>query len=444
MLLLIILSIGIVHSVHECDKSPKDLKGCNVTDVCTADAAPVCNTTTGCPNCFPSSLFRSTCKLSRDIAVCGTDELPTLKWNMIESHVSLCPSCIPREEPTTNACADKVKECAQRIKFRTIRYCHNGAKPFKDPANCCFSCLPFRNETHCQHMKCDYATARDCKDGEESKRVGCCRSCKNAIKKGRNGKCSKEDFKKAIELTPECEGFEKPMTDDRVKSCAPSCRRAESGYSLKDVIDCLKARKECVKGVEEPYTLPGSRCAVCDKPRRKCDKECEEGERCIVKVKNETTVREKCVKKRKLRLRFKAKGSKATLTKLKSLDKTGIVKAILEMVARFCERNSESKRCKKFHNVVRETLECKNKRDGDDVVDVDLELSSETDEWTEDTTSRRLLADDASESFLMDAVKDEDSVEVETVDSDGDDSGSISGNMISGMSLFMSMILFSI
>lgn len=256
-----------------------------------------------------------------------------------------------------------------------------------------------------------------------------------------------KDFKKAIDAAPECEGDEVPRTDESVKDCSPSCRRAESGYKLKDIIDCLTQRSECDEGVD-PFTLPGGKCAVCERPRRKCTKECAEGEKCIVRMKNETMKRMKCVKKTKLRLKFKAKGLKATLMKLKSLDKPGAVKAILEMLARYCERNSEAKRCKKWLSVIRETLECKKKKDSDDEVEIELEVASESDEWTEETTGRRLLAEDDVGKLLTDAAMDDETLEVAAGEGGegggGEDSGAVSGNLISSMIIFMSMILFSI
>jgi len=437
MLLLFFLSFGIVYGLDECDKTPRELKACNLTSICKS--APVCNTTTGCPDCFPLEILRSSCKSSRDLESCKSDEKPKLKWSMKDGHVSLCPTCLPAP-PDSSECAGKMKECATKIKNRDIRFCHNGAKPYKD--NCCFSCLPYVNKTKCKVVKCDYSKAKDCKDGEQSKRENCCRSCRNKIKgKVREGKCSKEDFKAAIQATPECEGDEKPFTDESVKHCGPSCRRAESGYKLVDVIDCLKARAECAADVE-PFTLPGSRCAACDKPRRKCDKECAEGKVCVVKVKNETMKKERCISRKALKLKFKAKGLlKKTLMKVKSLDKVAVVKVILEMVARFCERNSEAKRCKKFANVIRETLKCKNKKDSDDSVEVELEVGNESDEWEDEATGRRLLAGDDAAGLLQDAAADDDSLELDS--SSPDDSGANSQYLISSMVFFIPM-LFSI
>jgi len=399
-------------SAQKCNLTPEILRNCtkkltmnNRLSMCADGTDPDCEEI--CPNCIPRGFLMSLCTV-RPTMPCPPAKMPIFAFNRSSGRPSLCPNCIP--SPPANTCSrEKAIACSKKIKDRDIGICaKEGEKPNK--VDCCLSCLPKCNRSHFEACKEDYASLRDCVGDEEAKVSKCCRVCKVAVKKrkGVDKKCSREDFKKAIRMTPECGSGEKPVVDEGVLSCSPSCRRTESSFDLKDVIDCVKSKKEC-DGEEEPVVLPGERCSTC-RWKGACAKTCNNAKVCV-RARERDNIKKvvlTCVKLRKLRFRLRKRN--LTLAdawaKLKALTKDEIPNVLREMVERFCERNSQAKRCQRFSDVVRDSLVCKKKQEKDGDIEIEVEVADGDMEIM--STRRRLAEDDTPAKFLEDAIEDND------------------------------------
>jgi len=223
------------------------------------------------------------------------------------------------------------------------------------------------------------------------------------FKRSDGKKCSFALFNNARGKIQECEPNEKPVVSVKIKSCAASCRRRESGFDIKDVVDCLKLRKMCDTN---ETSLPGDRCKPCIRQRPVCgqgaNRGCEEGKKVCVRGKSNSP---KCVSRKRFKLRLQAK-LKALADVLRGLKKDEVPRVILEFVERFCERNSQADRCAKFMERLADGLSCKKVTPERDDRSVEFEL--EVPEDMEQETSRRvLLADtESTQAFVEEAVKD--------------------------------------
>eukprot|EP00463_Aulacantha_scolymantha_P002760 TRINITY_DN34_c0_g1_i16.p1 TRINITY_DN34_c0_g1~~TRINITY_DN34_c0_g1_i16.p1 ORF type:complete len:264 (-),score=39.30 TRINITY_DN34_c0_g1_i16:132-923(-) len=227
----------------------------------------------------------------------------------------------------------------------------------------------------------------------------------------------------------------------KIKSCAASCRRRESGFDIKDVVDCLKLRKMC--GTDETTNLiPGDRCKPCLRQRPVCgqgaNRGCEEGKKVCVGGKSNSP---KCVSRKRFKLRLQAK-LKALADVLRGLKKDEVPRVILEFVERFCERNSQADRCAKFMERLADGLSCKKVTPERDDRSVEFEL--EVPEDMEQETSRRvLLADtESTQAFVEEAVKDnENDINFASTSKLDDESASVRTLVSPFVALLLSMVI---
>jgi len=258
----------------------------------------------------------------------------------------------------------------------------------------------------------------ECTDGESPViSADCCRSCQikqdtdNSRPDGGNGKCEFKKFRKAIQKVPECAINEIAVTDGNNARCTPSCRRTESHYAIKDVINCIKSRPECTPEGDKVRILPGDLCHRCVKPRPKCRLSCDALSVCINEDNEDSNVT-RCERKKAFTLSMRIVNS-GLLAKMKMLTKEEVVPVLMEFAERFCERNSQAAVCDNNLGPLRDSLRCVSKttsqavmRKGkeDDELLVDLEASSRGKRRQSGT--RLLLEDYSPQDLLQNAVMD--------------------------------------
>jgi len=366
---------------------------------------------TKCPSCLPMSLLYDLCKTKP--ARCAPDVMVSPTRGSVDGEFSLCPSCIPDyKPPTTNCDADLVRGCMLRLRKGEIarpRVCAEGEKPLKK--DCCFSCVPAaldcvkadfemckRNFT--KKSKCASSSKYSSKFGTD-----CCRSCKPGVSDKRptpKDKCSKADFRAALEKVSVCEPRERAITRTDILSCAPSCRRPQSAHPIKDVIECVKDLKRC-DVEDDDVVLPGDRCPRCIAPKPACEPACSSNQRCVYRRLNPHVRTKVCVAPRKFRLKLKLKT--AIRAKIQSLDKKQVVRAIMEFVERFCERNSQADRCDKFKEHIRDSLKCNKRTNTTDGVELELDVADDR-----TLSGRRLLqttTTDGADVLVKDSLADD-------------------------------------
>jgi len=250
---------------------------------------------------------------------------------------------------------------------------------------------------------------RDCTDGESPVITSdCCRSCQikkdtdNSRPDGGKGKCTFTKFRKAIQKVPECAINEVGVTDENNARCTPSCRRTESHYAIKDIINCIKSRPECTPEGDKIRILPGDLCHRCVKPRPTCRQSCEELSVCIDEDVNVT----RCERRKAFTLKMKIKNL-LLLAKMRDLTKEEVAPVLLEFVERFCERNSQAAVCENNLGPLRDSLRCvKKMRNGTEDGEVLVDLEASVRGKRRQSGQRLLLQDYTPEDLLKDAVED--------------------------------------
>jgi len=366
---------------------------------------PSCSNTK-CPSCLPNSFLNNMCKKRVD-KMCNSTTEPTIVRSVGEG---LCPSCHKIwtrqcDEPSRRNC----QKWIQHTNRSRVRLCARGERPHN--FGCCFSCVPPPLTQNCSkedisNCKMTFKDKSECKD-QETPVIGsdCCRTCQikdanNNRPNGGTGKCEYKKFRKAIQKVPECEVNEIGVTDVRNTRCTPSCRRTESRYAIKEIVDCLKTRKSCTKEGEKVRILPGDMCHRCFKPKPVCRQSCRSNQTCISEDSNVT----RCERRKEFRLKIKMKVADL-LAKMKMLDKIEIIQVLLEFAERFCERNEEATRCENNLGPLRDSLRCKMKREiGTDVIELVLETSERG--KSRRNNVRRLLEEEGPADLLKSAVED--------------------------------------
>lgn len=373
------------------------------------ETVPVCRRD-NCPSCLPNSFLNTLCK-KRIEKVCNATEIPKLVRTE-----SVCPSCI-KEDLNIPGCGDfsvsRLKECQNSLQNNdTANVCAEGERP--RGKDCCLTCVPVHLTQNCSKealsmCKRKFKDKPDCTDGESPVITSdCCRSCQikkdtdNTRPDGGKGKCAFNKFREALQKVPECAINEVSVTDENNTRCAPSCRRTESHYAIKDIINCIKKRPECTPEGDKVRILPGDLCHRCVKPRPKCPQSCEELSVCIGEDFNVT----RCERRKAFTLKMRIKNL-VLLAKMRDLTKEEVVPVLLEFVERFCERNSQAVVCENNLGPLRDSLRCvKKMRNGTEERELLVDLEASARGKMRQSGQRLLLEDYTPQDLLQNAVED--------------------------------------
>lgn len=398
-----------------------------------------------CPSCLPRSAIRPWCK--NRVEPCGDTAEPTLAFALTNNKLSICPTCYVAQEDASESCSrTDITVCTATLVAAGVDgRCEEGERPTRE--GCCPSCTP-RSMIYCaanaENDRRSLYRSKDVCVQDEEPVVGedCVPSCRAPASRSRapGTRCSREDFLTSIRNARECEPLERGITDEQSESCGPSCRRPESSYELNEVVECIKDLRRCEQG-EEPVQLLGSRCKSCVGRRPTCEPACEEREVCARgSRRNGGTPR--CVRKGIYTLRFRTRVGSSLGSSFRSFTNNDQpTRVLIEIVERFCERNSVESRCERFLGAVQDSLRCNRRREdpsneNEHIVEIEIAETEET------SSSRRLLSeDDTPLTLIQDAVTDvsEDVEGAVTVAPTPEDNNSFK-NKLSGLVILLSMM----